>query len=124
MKGMNAATGKPLSGEGHLRQSVADILTTMVGTRVGLRDYGSLLPELIDQPMNPAGQLRLFAATAVALMRWEPRLRLTRVTLDRGADPGAFDLTLFGTRTDTAPAAARTKLTVPLRARLANPAFA
>lgn len=122
MRGMDAATGKPLSGEGHLRQSIRDILTTLVGTRVGVRDYGSLLPELLDQPMNPAGRLRLYAATAVALMRWEPRLRLTRVTLESGAEPGAYALILDGIRTDTPPANARTRLAVPLRG--AGAAFA
>uniref|UniRef100_UPI0026076D20 ATPase domain-containing protein n=1 Tax=uncultured Sphingobium sp. TaxID=316087 RepID=UPI0026076D20 len=32
---------------------VRDILTTPIGSRLMRRDYGSLIPELIDQPANP-----------------------------------------------------------------------
>lgn len=124
MIGMDATTGKPLDGEAHLRQSVRDILTTLIGTRVARRNYGSLLPELIDQPMNGAGRLRLFGATAMALMAWEPRLRLTRVDLRPSAEAGSFELILEGTRTDTPPANSRTRLTVPLRPRGSLTAYA
>ena len=55
----------------HLRQSVADILSTPIGSRVMRRDYGSLVPALLDQPDNNATQARLRAAVASALMRWE-----------------------------------------------------
>ena len=48
MIGMSAVTGKPLEGLDHLRQSIADILSTPIGTRVGRREYGSLLAELVD----------------------------------------------------------------------------
>ena len=78
MSGMDRRTGAPLDGLGHIRQSVADILSTMIGARVGRREYGSLLPELIDRPMTPPNILRLYAATALALSRWEKRLRLLR----------------------------------------------
>jgi phage baseplate assembly protein W len=77
------------------------------------RDYGSLLPRLIDQPFNAATRIRLFAAIATALMRWEPRLQITRVTVELGAAPGAVVVTLEGTRTDT-PTATSGRFTVPL----------
>ena len=50
-------------------------------------------------------------------MRWEPRLRLTRVALVIGDTPGSFVLTIEGERTDVAPANARSRLTIPLRFR-------
>jgi phage baseplate assembly protein W len=68
----------------HIRQSVRDILATRIGSRVMRRDYGSLIPELIDQPGNAAHLLRLRAATVMAILRWEPRLDITRV--DFGLD--------------------------------------
>lgn len=111
---MNATTGKALAGESHLQQSVARILTTPIGTRIARREFGSMLPELVDQAMNPAGRMRLFAATAVAILRWEPRLKLTSVALEATAVPGAFRLTLDGVRTDVATAIARTRLVLPL----------
>ncbi|MCP3942237.1 MAG: baseplate assembly protein W [Desulfobacteraceae bacterium] len=76
---MNAVTGKDLAGLEHLRQSIADILGTPIGTRVMRRDYGSRLPDLIDAPMTPELTVEIFAATAEALDRWEPRIKLSRV---------------------------------------------
>lgn len=116
MRGMNAATGKAIDGAAHLRQSIADILSTPIGTRVARRDYGSLLFELIDQPMAGAGRLRLYAAVAIALMRWETRLKLTRVGIERGEGAGAYTITVEGRRTDVAGPNSLTLLTIPLRA--------
>jgi len=96
MMGMHAATGRSLTGLGHLRQSVTDILTTPTGSRIRRRRYGSEVPELIDQPLNSATQLRIYAATAFALRRWEPRLQLSSVQLTRDTD-GAIALLLDGT---------------------------
>lgn len=114
MAGMSRITGALLDGLEHIRQSVADILGTMIGTRVGRRDYGSLLPDLIDQPMTPANILRIYAATAVALARHEDRIRLRRVSLSTGERPGSATLIIDADRTDTARANARTRLVLPL----------
>jgi hypothetical protein len=114
MTGMDAATGKPLAGDEHLRQSLARILSTPIGTRIARREFGSLLPELVDQPMNAVGRMRLFAATALAVLRWEPRLKLTAIALDGAAEAGSYRLTIDGVRTDVAAAIARTRLVLPL----------
>lgn len=82
--GMNAKTGLNLTGSDHIRQSIEDILTTPVGSRVMRRAYGSLIPELIDQPLTKANILRLYAATAIALATWEPRISLTEVRFQSG----------------------------------------
>lgn len=116
MAGMSRTSGRQLGGDAHLSQSIADILTTPIGSRVMRRDYGSLLFELVDQPDNPRTRIRLFAAIAVALAKWEPRLRLTRVGLVRPA-PGSLSVTVEGNRTDipTSTAAANlARLTLPL----------
>ncbi|CAQ43909.1 GPW/gp25 family protein [Stenotrophomonas maltophilia] len=94
MIGMDSITGGSAEGTAHLVQSIRDVLTTPIGSRIQRRDYGSLLPELIDQPFNDHTRLQLFGATATALMRWEPRMRLTRVALTPGDTPGAFLLDL------------------------------
>jgi phage baseplate assembly protein W len=116
MRGMSATTGKALEGTAHLVQSIADILGTPLGSRVMRRDYGSLLPRLIDQPLTGATRLRVYAAVATALMRWEPRLRLTSVGIDLGDVPGQVVVTIQGARTDV-PADPATVLTVPLQLR-------
>lgn len=114
MIGMSATTGKTLSDTAHLAQSIADILTTPLGSRVMRRDYGSLLFDLIDRPVNSAMRLLLQAATAVALKRWEPRLRLTRVTLQGEAAAGRLTIGIEGKRTDLPAASATVSLVIPL----------
>ncbi|MCW8207632.1 hypothetical protein D8B24_11340 [Verminephrobacter aporrectodeae subsp. tuberculatae] len=92
---MNRLDGRAITGVAHLRQSVADILTTPIGSRVMRREYGALLYELLDHPDNAATRARIFSAVASALMRWEPRLRLTQIRLTRST-PGRADITLDG----------------------------
>ena len=77
MRGIDSNTGKSLDGLDHLRQSIRDILTTRIGSRVLLRQYGSQLFELIDAPLNRSTVMDLYAATVDALQRWEPRLEVT-----------------------------------------------
>ncbi|WP_110675337.1 GPW/gp25 family protein [Salinicola sp. RZ23] len=102
MAGMNRTTGAALDGVEHIRQSVADILTTPIGSRVMRRDYGSLLPELVDQPLDGATALRAYSATVVALMRWEPRIRVKQITRNVSTTrPGRLDLTISARRVDT-----------------------
>lgn len=93
---MNRTTGRRITGLAHLKQSVADILTTPLGTRLERRTYGSLLPSLIDQPDNARTRLRCYAAIASALMKWEPRLRVTRVGMTSGEQPGQATVDLEG----------------------------
>lgn len=79
--GMDRSTGKALAVEPHLRQSLADIVTTPRGSRVMLRDYGSSLRSLVDSPMAPENVGRLANEVADALSRWEPRFVVDRVGL-------------------------------------------
>lgn len=72
-----------------------DILTTPIGSRVMRREYGSQLPALIDAPMNRSTVMDLYAATAEALQRWEPRFRLTSVKAAQPS-PGVVVLDLVG----------------------------
>jgi phage baseplate assembly protein W len=88
---MSATTGRALDRAGHIGQSIADILTTPIGSRVMRRNYGSFIPELIDAPATPANRLRLIAAGAQAIMKWEPRTTVRRITLATAVD-GTFRL--------------------------------
>ncbi len=111
--GMNAATGRALGNLDHIRQSIRDILTTRIGSRVQRRDYGSLVPELIDQPATPANRLRLFAATVMAIVRWERRVRVVHAVLTFGAD-GQSVVLLDGVRRDGPASGQPLSLAVPL----------
>ncbi|WP_273783903.1 MULTISPECIES: GPW/gp25 family protein [unclassified Bartonella] len=77
--GMDRTTGKPLTGIDHLRQSILDILSTRIGSRVMRRDYGSRVAELIDAPVNNAFAVALYAAVAEAVDKWEPRFKLKKI---------------------------------------------
>ncbi|MBF0035823.1 phage baseplate protein [Citrobacter freundii] len=79
MKGMNSQTGRPLSGDAHLNQSIANLLTTPIGTRVLRRDYGSGLFDLVDSPLDGILVANIRKEVAVAINRWEPRLKIERV---------------------------------------------
>ena len=95
MIGLDASTGKQLSGLAHLRQSVGDILTTPIGTRVMRRDYGSRLYRLVDAPMNDATRLDMMAATYEALEIWEPRLTVDQVSVEM-PEPGGVVVSIEG----------------------------
>lgn len=82
MTGMDAATGRKITGKEHIQQSIADILLTPVGTRIQRRDYGSMLPELIDQPLDDALVLQMMAASVIAITKWEPRVRIDQIQFD------------------------------------------
>ncbi len=96
MRGINADTGKAIDGLDHLRQSIRDILTTPLGSRVMRRDYGSRLFELVDRPTSPALLVEIYAATAEALAKWEPRLALDEVRYDTIGSDGHVSLTVIG----------------------------
>ncbi|TRD18394.1 GPW/gp25 family protein [Palleronia caenipelagi] len=99
MSGMNRHTGLGLGGDAHLAQSILDILTTPKGTLVMLRDYGSELPDIIDQPLNGETMVDAYMATAEALALWEPRIDLARIELvDARPGRAVFELTDAGGR--------------------------
>lgn len=75
MAGIDARTGQPLDETADIVQSVHTILTTPIGTRVMRRGFGSHLFDLVDSPATPRGALRLIAAAADAIDRWETRVR-------------------------------------------------
>ncbi len=112
---MNNTTGRALTGIDHLSQSISDILTTPQGSRVMRRDYGSLLPELIDHPDNAATRVRIYAAAAGALMKWEPRIKLSRVQMYSGTRPGQVVIDIEGLYTPAGRQSSVLSLRMPLQ---------
>ncbi len=95
MEGMSSKTGRAIELADHVRQSIANILTTPVGSLVMHREYGSVLPYLIDAPNNDATVLRLYAAAVAAITRWESRVTaIRRVTDISTQNPGRVTLRL------------------------------
>ena len=96
MQGMSKHTGENIGAMAHLRQSIEDILTTPLGTRVGRRDYGSTLPDLVDRPMSAGLVVDVTSASALALDKWEPRFALKRVHVASANATGHLQLGLEG----------------------------
>ncbi|WP_312203812.1 GPW/gp25 family protein [Mixta calida] len=98
--GMSRDTGEALADLEHIRQSVRDILTTPIGSRLMRRSYGSLLSALIDQPQNAALRLQIMSACYMAILQWEPRIKLTSISYEPAFD-GGMVVEITGSRTDT-----------------------
>lgn len=115
MIGVDRTNGRRLDGNAHLGQSIADILSTPIGSRVMRRDYGSMLPDLVDQPANPVTRQLIFAATAVAVGRWEPRVAIRRVGVSTDNRGGQITIDLDAERVDLPAANSRVQLSIPIR---------
>lgn len=78
---MNINTGEHLEGIEHLKQSITNILTTPIGSRVMRREYGSKLFEKIDRPLNGELIAEIYSDVVEALYDWEPRFELIQVSV-------------------------------------------
>lgn len=111
MTGMNNQNGRAISGIDHILQSVRDILTTPIGSRVMRREYGSLLPDLMDQPLNEAILLRAYAASVIAITRWEPRISVQTIRRSvSSSTPGAATFAIEGQTRNGQPVALEVSL--------------
>lgn len=98
--GMNHGGTGTLTDAAHVWQSVSDILNTPIGSRVMRRDYGSLVPDLIDSPQNDVTRMQLMSAVVIALATWEPRITLSIVDV-RYSQSGAVEAGLSGALTES-----------------------
>ncbi|MFZ1873248.1 MAG: GPW/gp25 family protein [Chania sp.] len=80
-RGMNASSTGTLTDADHVWQSANDILLTPIGSRVMRRNYGSLVPDLLDSPQNDVTRLQLMSAAVIALAAWEPRIALDTINI-------------------------------------------
>jgi phage baseplate assembly protein W len=113
LTGMNRLTGAPLSGDDHLAQSCEDIVSTPLGTRTMRRDYGCILADLVDRPINRATALLASMGIALALAKWEPRIVVRQVTVSGELASGQAVAEIVGTKVGTL-ANTLTRLTIPL----------
>lgn len=104
--GLNRRTGGTITDDDHIRQSIEDILTTRVASRVLARDYGSDVPNRVDAPMNDRNVLGLFADIYNALrpragmfgILGEPRFRLAQIQVVSATATGQIQLALVGVK--------------------------
>lgn len=98
--GMNPDGTGLLADSDQLWNSVRDVLTTPLASRIMRRDYGSLIPELLDAPQNEVTRLQCMSAAVIALMQWEPRIALNGINIVYSND-GAVSAELAGIITAT-----------------------
>jgi len=97
---MDSTTGKAITDYEHLTQSIIDILTTPIGSRIARREYGSNLFELVDQPVNRDWVSRVYIAIASAIDKWEPRIVIESINIYNDIEAASnnqftFDLSGF-----------------------------
>lgn len=86
---INRESGRALEKElDSIRQSIEDILGTPIGTRLMRREYGSLLAELLDQPINNGLVLKCYSAIYTAINRWEDRISISQINMFSVKDNG------------------------------------
>ncbi|EMM5103835.1 GPW/gp25 family protein [Serratia marcescens] len=99
-RGMNNSGTGTLTDADHIWQSANDILLTPIGSRVMRRNYGSLVPDLLDSPQNDVTRLQLMSATVIALAAWEPRLALDTINISY-SPTGAVTAEMAGMLTES-----------------------
>lgn len=77
---INKNNGQTLETEEQsIQQSIDDIVSTPIGSRIMRREYGSLIPDLIDQPINDILILKCYSAIYTAILRWEDRINVSQI---------------------------------------------
>lgn len=66
-----------------IRQNIRMILSTRIGERVMLRDYGTRIPGLVHEPNDDVLADVMKTQAREALMRWEPRVAVTSLVVER-----------------------------------------
>ncbi|MBF6812000.1 GPW/gp25 family protein [Acinetobacter baumannii] len=93
-------TGVTISEIESIEQSIEDIVTTPLGSRVMRGDYGSIVPDLIDQPMNDVLVLKIYSAIYTPVTRWEKRISIENINISKIAS-GLMQLDLETVHTIT-----------------------
>ncbi len=94
--GIDADTGRRISGWEHVVQSLRDIFVTRFGSRYAREWYGSFVPEALGRLINPQEMLPVIASITSAIEQWEPRFRVLNVEVGGDIRAGHLDLTIIG----------------------------
>lgn len=78
---MSRYTGSELDEIDHIKQSLEDIATTPIGSRLMRREYGTLLASLIDQPISEVLYLKIYSTLYTAYVRWEDRIDISEMNV-------------------------------------------
>lgn len=104
-------------GEANIRESIAVILKTDPGERLGVPEFGAGLGKFLFEPNNAATHTRIQDAIATALARWERRVKVESVDVAADAADGESALATITYRLVATDARERISLSVPLGVR-------
>lgn len=65
-----------------INQSIESILSTPIGSRFGLREYGSLIHTLIFEPNDSILKSLLINYISTAISEWEKRIKISTIEQD------------------------------------------
>ena len=99
-------------GEANIRESIAVVLKTEPGERVGVAEFGAGLGRYLFEPNNPATHARMEDSIKRALARWERRIEVEAV--DIAADPADAESAIATITYRLVATAARERLSVSI----------
>ena len=79
--GVDASTGRIITGRAHLAQSLATIWMTRLNERVMRLDFGSNLRSHLSEDVTPALALEIYDDLTTTAQRWEPEYRVREMQL-------------------------------------------
>ena len=104
------------SGEDNVRESIAVILRTEPGERVGLPDFGAGLARFLFEPNNVATHARMQDAIRRALDRWERRIQVEAIEVAAHPADAETAVATITYRLVATAALERISLSIPLSA--------
>ena len=104
-------------GEANIRESIAVILKTDPGERLGVPEFGAGLGRFLFEPNNAATHTRIQDAIVTALARWERRVKVESVEVAADAADAESALATITYRLVATEARERISLSVPLAVR-------
>ena len=103
-------------GESNIRESIAVILKTESGERVGVPEFGAGLGRFLFEPNNASTHARMQDAIVLALSRWEKRIKVEEVDIVADARDAEVALATIAYRLVATSARERITLNIPLSA--------
>lgn len=97
-------------GEQGIRESIAVVLKTEPGERVGVTEFGAGLGRYLFEPNNPATHARMQDSIKRALARWERRIEVEAV--DIAPDPGDAEVAIAAITYRLVATSARERITL------------
>lgn len=100
---MSRVIGSNMSELDHIKQSIQDIISTPLGSRIMRRSYGTQLFNLIDQPTTQTLYLKIYSTIYSSILQWEHRINVSQININSlSAGQMVIDLEFTLTKTGQA----------------------